>query len=168
MSDYYKCLEQATIVENAEYNLVRMFGLAPYIDGNMWCVLLGENLQDGVCGFGKTPYLAVLDFNKAFHKEVTPNTQQAAANTKLWNTRSDKVSRLQKALETDDGYRLPEPSELPEGWLYDVHMMLRVGGEYGVRLQNAKLDVIWGTGETPRRAALAAIGAIKKVGSNGH
>ncbi len=22
-------------------------------DGNMWCVLLGSNLQDGICGFGK-------------------------------------------------------------------------------------------------------------------
>ena len=35
-------------------------------DGNQWCVLYGENLQDGVAGFGDTPALAVEAFNKAW------------------------------------------------------------------------------------------------------
>jgi len=37
-------------------------------DGNQWCCLLGENLQTGICGFGNTPYLAILYFNKSFYK----------------------------------------------------------------------------------------------------
>ena len=37
---------------------------AIYPDGNMWCALYGENLQDGVCGFGETPELACQDFDK--------------------------------------------------------------------------------------------------------
>jgi hypothetical protein len=40
-----------------------------YPDGDMWCALYGENLQDGVAGFGKTPQGAVQAFNKAW---VTP------------------------------------------------------------------------------------------------
>ena len=34
-----------------------------FIDGNQWCALYGENLQDGVAGFGVTPDLAMRDFD---------------------------------------------------------------------------------------------------------
>ena len=30
-----------------------------YIDGSFWCALFGEDLQSGVCGFGKTPEAAL-------------------------------------------------------------------------------------------------------------
>ncbi len=33
-------------------------------DGNMWCALYGENLMEGVAGFGETPRKACLDFDK--------------------------------------------------------------------------------------------------------
>ena len=36
------------------------------IDGNKWCALYGENLQDGVAGFGDTPELAMIDFDRAW------------------------------------------------------------------------------------------------------
>ena len=36
------------------------------IDGNKWCALYGENLQDGVAGFGDSPYEAMSDFDKAW------------------------------------------------------------------------------------------------------
>lgn len=35
-----------------------------FIEGDKWCALYGDNLQDGVAGFGDTPLLAILDFNK--------------------------------------------------------------------------------------------------------
>lgn len=35
-----------------------------FLDGNMWCALYGDNLQDGVVGFGKSPAIAFLDFDK--------------------------------------------------------------------------------------------------------
>jgi hypothetical protein len=35
-------------------------------DGSQWCALYGENLQDGVAGFGDTPALAMQNFNKAW------------------------------------------------------------------------------------------------------
>jgi hypothetical protein len=36
------------------------------IDGNQWCALYGENLQDGVAGFGASPAMAYADFDKTW------------------------------------------------------------------------------------------------------
>lgn len=41
-----------------------------FIDGNRWCALLGENIQDGVCGFGASPALAYADFDKHWYKKL--------------------------------------------------------------------------------------------------
>lgn len=43
-------------------------------DGGMWCALLGDNLQEGVAGFGETPAKAMLAFDLAFLNERTPKT----------------------------------------------------------------------------------------------
>lgn len=40
------------------------------IDGDKWCALYGENLQDGVAGFGDSPYAAMCDFNCAWHAKL--------------------------------------------------------------------------------------------------
>lgn len=37
-------------------------------DGLMWCVLLGDDLQDGVAGFGATPNDAYADFEENLAK----------------------------------------------------------------------------------------------------
>jgi hypothetical protein len=36
----------------------------------MWCALYGENIQDGVAGFGKSPSLAMIDFDANWFKEL--------------------------------------------------------------------------------------------------
>ena len=41
------------------------------IDGNQWCALYGENLQDGVAGFGDSPGLACVDFDRAWTTKLT-------------------------------------------------------------------------------------------------
>jgi len=38
-----------------------------YPDGNQWCALLGENLQDGVAGFGYSPDAATRDFDRQWY-----------------------------------------------------------------------------------------------------
>lgn len=38
-------------------------------DGNQWCALYGENLQEGLAGFGDTPAKACDDFNKNFRTQ---------------------------------------------------------------------------------------------------
>jgi len=35
-------------------------------DGTMWCALYGEDLQNGIAGFGKTPEGAMADFDYNF------------------------------------------------------------------------------------------------------
>lgn len=44
------------------------------IDGNKWRALYGENLQDGVAGFGDSPHEACLDFNRAWFAKLTPTS----------------------------------------------------------------------------------------------
>lgn len=34
------------------------------VDGSQWCALYGDNLQDGVAGFGASPADAMLDFDR--------------------------------------------------------------------------------------------------------
>jgi len=70
LSLYGQGLLEANAVEAAEYNLVAILKPRISIDGNQWCVLFGENLQDGVCGFGDTAYDAVIAFKKAWHTKV--------------------------------------------------------------------------------------------------
>lgn len=38
------------------------------IDGNQWCALYGDNLQDGVAGFGDSPANAMWDFDRNWSK----------------------------------------------------------------------------------------------------
>lgn len=58
--------ERNMLIQKQEYALISSLGLKPYKDGNQWFFLFGNDLQSGVCGFGDTPYLAMLDFNKKF------------------------------------------------------------------------------------------------------
>ena len=38
-------------------------------DGDRWCILLGDDLQAGIAGFGPTIWKAAIDFNGAFQRE---------------------------------------------------------------------------------------------------
>jgi len=70
-SDYVQRVDEARIIETAEMNLVTIFNAKLTIDGNQYCWLHGDNLQDGIAGFGDSPYLAALDFNKNFHRPLS-------------------------------------------------------------------------------------------------
>lgn len=63
------------LIKAQEYNLFALLKPKFGVDGNQYYVLLGEDLQDGVAGFGDTLYSAILDFNKQFHKRL-PNTNK--------------------------------------------------------------------------------------------
>lgn len=66
-------------IESEEMNLVALLRPRVFLDGNKWCVLYGENIMDGVAGFGDSPILAVYDFNKAWRREVPANTRISRA-----------------------------------------------------------------------------------------
>ena len=69
---YHQDLEHESrmsfLVQQEEYGLFSLLKPRICVDGNQWCCLYGENIQDGIAGFGDTPYLAILDWNKEFHK----------------------------------------------------------------------------------------------------
>lgn len=50
-------------------------------DGDHWCALLGDDLQIGVSGFGKTPAEAMAEFDKAFWKGLTPAAARLEAQS---------------------------------------------------------------------------------------
>lgn len=41
-----------------------------FVDGDHWCALYGENLQDGVAGFGHSPSAAMHAFDKAWNESL--------------------------------------------------------------------------------------------------
>ena len=36
------------------WQCITALGIKPFKDGNMWCFLYGDNIQEGICGFGVT------------------------------------------------------------------------------------------------------------------
>lgn len=57
--DWLKKQKESSI--SAEEVLIKA-GLKPYKDGNQWCVLVGDNIQEGICGFGNTIEDALYQF----------------------------------------------------------------------------------------------------------
>ena len=49
-----------------------------YRDGDRWCALIGENIQDGVVGFGNTPAKAMAAFDDAWNEEIKPRAAAQA------------------------------------------------------------------------------------------
>lgn len=54
------------LITEAEMKLFVLLKPSLKKDGDKWCVLYGDNLQEGISGHGDTPYLAILNFNKNF------------------------------------------------------------------------------------------------------
>ena len=47
---------------HAMWGCISALGAKLSNDGNMWCFLWGDNLQEGVCGFGETIFDAAWNF----------------------------------------------------------------------------------------------------------
>lgn len=65
---YYE--KQIKELKELEYNLFSLLRPKIYLDGNSWCVHYGEDFPEGITGFGKTPYLAVLDWTAEWNKQA--------------------------------------------------------------------------------------------------
>lgn len=42
-------------------------------DGDMWCALYGENIMEGIVGFGRSPDKAIKRFDNAFYEDIVNN-----------------------------------------------------------------------------------------------
>jgi hypothetical protein len=49
------------------------------IDGNLWCALYGDDLQEGVAGFGSSPAEAMAAFNAAWTATTAAKTVMVTA-----------------------------------------------------------------------------------------
>lgn len=49
------------------------------MDGEKWCALYGDNLQDGVAGFGDSPAQAMADFDRAWYAKLPVAAPQQPA-----------------------------------------------------------------------------------------
>lgn len=49
------------------------------LDGTMWCALYGEDLMNGVAGFGETPAAAMVAFDLAWLNDKTPEAVRKAS-----------------------------------------------------------------------------------------
>lgn len=59
--------EETAIAARAPHVLLRP---KVFIDGNQWCALYGDNLQDGIAGFGNSPADAMAAFDVAYAKPL--------------------------------------------------------------------------------------------------
>jgi hypothetical protein len=69
----YEHFQHEIYMQDLGYSAIRpstVYKPKLYIDGNMWCALFGENIQDGVAGFGKSPEEAMADFDKKWVKKI--------------------------------------------------------------------------------------------------
>jgi len=67
-------------ISTLSYELARPFVLLRpkmYPDGNQWCALYGDNIQEGVVGFGDSPELASYEFDKAWRESLLDATAKA-------------------------------------------------------------------------------------------
>lgn len=48
--------------EKITLEIIAAFKPKIYRDGDSWCCLYGENIQEGICGFGENPMNAVYHF----------------------------------------------------------------------------------------------------------
>ena len=58
--------DAARLAQSTELERNRPFMLLRprvFPDGNAWCALLGDNIQEGMCGFGDTPAKASVEFD---------------------------------------------------------------------------------------------------------
>lgn len=72
LDDRYQYMIANSIMDAGREHTRPSFLFRPkiFIDEGKWCALYGDNLQDGVCGFGKSPEEAMLDFDKSWHKKL--------------------------------------------------------------------------------------------------
>ena len=87
MSDYETLAAEArhnAAIEAQEFALIATLRPRIFIDGDRWCVLYGDDVQEGVAGFGGTAREAVYAFNNAWDQRLTaPAAPQVADVTKI-------------------------------------------------------------------------------------
>lgn len=72
LNNQWNAAQEANITEQARRAPHVLMRPSLMADGTMWCALYGENLQEGIAGFGETPEKAMEAFDIAWCKGRTP------------------------------------------------------------------------------------------------
>lgn len=70
--------ERMRVAANEHCRPSALFKPAVSRDGDQWCALYGENLMEGVAGFGDTPNQACVNFDIAWLNERATSTVPAS------------------------------------------------------------------------------------------
>jgi len=62
-----RMIESINVIEAEKLRPTMLYKPRVYQDGSMWCALLGNSLQEGVVGFGKSPELATREFDRTWY-----------------------------------------------------------------------------------------------------
>lgn len=65
-----------TMLERMDWNLFSTVKPTLVREGDKWMCLLGDNIQVGICGFGDSPYKAVLKWNEEMYKKIVTSDNQ--------------------------------------------------------------------------------------------
>ena len=83
-------------------------GIKPaYKDGNAWCILLGDNIQEGICGFGDTKEEALIAFIKELIEKQSEKKPTNLAKGEDYGIDGlyNAIRILEKTLGKVDGYQ---------------------------------------------------------------
>lgn len=81
---------------------IQALNIKPYKDGNQWCFLYGENIQDGICGFGKTIRDAALDFYcNICNEEIVANKLKSLRPQpkQEWSEDKNKLDKIHSTVQ---------------------------------------------------------------------
>lgn len=62
-----RMVDSVNILEAEQLRPCILFRARVFQDGNMFCALFGDNIQEGIVGFGETPDEATREFDKAWY-----------------------------------------------------------------------------------------------------
>ena len=92
-----------------------------FIDGNQWCALFGENIQEGVVGFGDSPEEAMWAFDAVWRKklEPLPGAQPSLSIPEGWKL--VPIEPTYEMLEAGEGTFVPTYTDTPVSVPFDVY-----------------------------------------------
>ena len=62
-----RMVESVNILEAEQLRPCILFKARVFQDGDMFCALLGDNIQEGIVSFGETPDKAMREFDKVWY-----------------------------------------------------------------------------------------------------
>lgn len=173
-------------LQNIEmWQCITTLGIKPFKDGNQWSFLYGDNIQDGICGFGDTIDRAAWDFytnlktEKEKQGEQKP-TEKVEPKFKAGDIiRHKKQGFICKITAVDTEYRLSGGTHLPfdfqDAWelVEQKPAELAKGEDYGIDGLYAAVDILQKTlgnvdgyqtddGILEHKCAIAAVNKLYK------